>query len=135
MVTEDQYCTGTSWEYLYQDGSPGIGLFTSLGHPWGGSPTYIYTGYILGLRTEWNEVNKSYQWIADPAFDVAAGLGITWASGKVPLPSGGHIQMCWSKGGSGCLGKKRGLLKTIGEYTVYVDVVGSDVKVDIKQQG
>lgn len=135
MVTEDQFYTGTSWEYLYQDGSPGIGLFTSLGHPWGGAPTYIYTGYILGLRTEWNETNKSYQWIADPAYDVASGLGITWASGKVPLPGGGYIQMCWSEGGSRCSGKKKASFETVGDHTVNVDVVGSDVKVEIRRRG
>ena len=34
MVNQDQYYTGASWEYVYADGSPGIGIFTSLCHPW-----------------------------------------------------------------------------------------------------
>ncbi|KAH8885313.1 Six-hairpin glycosidase, partial [Thozetella sp. PMI_491] len=50
MVTQNEYYTGASWEYVYADGSPGIGLFTSLSHPWGGAPTYAYTEYLLGVR-------------------------------------------------------------------------------------
>lgn len=34
MVNQNQYYTGASWEYVYADGSPGIGIFTSLCHPW-----------------------------------------------------------------------------------------------------
>ncbi len=40
MVTQNQYYTGATWEYLYADGSPGIGLFTSLSHPWGGAVSF-----------------------------------------------------------------------------------------------
>lgn len=132
MVTDNAFYTGTSWEYLFQDGSPGIGLFTSLAHPWGAAPTYIYTNYILGVRTEWDSASKSYRWIVDPAYEVAAGLGITWASGKVPLPGGGYIQMYWST--SKC--KKRTGAKADGPgHVVKVDVIGnSNVKVHVKQR-
>ncbi|CAI7634564.1 unnamed protein product [Penicillium pancosmium] len=96
MVTQKEYSTGASWEYLYQDGSPGIGIFTSLSHPWGGAPTYIFSNYILGVRTEWNAQKKEYEWIFDPAWEIAEGLGLEWAKGKVPLSSGGYIQAEWN---------------------------------------
>ncbi|TVY44287.1 hypothetical protein LSUB1_G001324 [Lachnellula subtilissima] len=35
MLNQNEYFTGASWEYVYADGSPGIGMFTSLCHPWG----------------------------------------------------------------------------------------------------
>jgi hypothetical protein len=34
MFNHNEYNTGASWEYVYADGSPGIGIFTSLCHPW-----------------------------------------------------------------------------------------------------
>ncbi|KAK5112253.1 hypothetical protein LTR62_004414 [Meristemomyces frigidus] len=49
MVTRDEYFSGASWEYLYPDGSPGLGPFTSLAHPWGAAPTYILHEYVLGI--------------------------------------------------------------------------------------
>lgn len=96
MVTQKEYSTGASWEYLYQDGSPGIGIFTSLSHPWGGAPTYIFSNYILGIRTEWNAQKIEYEWIFNPAWEIAEGLGLEWAKGKVPLSSGGYIEAEWS---------------------------------------
>ncbi|KAJ5128311.1 hypothetical protein N7448_002029 [Penicillium atrosanguineum] len=96
MVTQNEYFTGASWEYLYQDGSPGIGIFTSLSHPWGGAPTYIFSNYILGVRTEWNAQVKSYEWVFAPAWDIAEGLGLGWARGRVPLSTGGYIEAEWN---------------------------------------
>ncbi|KAG8625233.1 hypothetical protein KVT40_006984 [Elsinoe batatas] len=49
MVTDERYRSGASWEYLFPDGSPGIGDFTSLAHPWGGAPTYVLPEYVLGV--------------------------------------------------------------------------------------
>ena len=97
MAAQGQYYTGASWEYLYQDGSPGIGLFTSLGHPWGGAATYVYSNYILGIRTEWRSDLNVYEWVFDPVYAIADGLGLTWANGTVPLPSGGYILAHWEK--------------------------------------
>lgn len=129
MVTENTLYTGTTWEYLFQDGNPGIGLFTSLAHPWGASPTYIYTNYILGVRTEWDASTKSYQWIVDPAYDIAAGLGLTWASGRVPLPGGGYIRLCWSADDSMC---KTGARMNSRGHFITLHVVGSNIRVQIK---
>jgi hypothetical protein len=34
MFNQNEYNTGASWEYVHADGSPGLGIFTSLSHPW-----------------------------------------------------------------------------------------------------
>ncbi|KAJ5274082.1 hypothetical protein N7478_009207 [Penicillium angulare] len=96
MVTQNEYYTGASWEYLYADGSPGIGIFTSLAHPWGGAATYIFSNYILGVRTEWDGGVGKYVWVFDPAWDVVRGLGLEWVRGDVPLFGGGYIRAEWN---------------------------------------
>ena len=101
---QDKYYTGASWEYVNSDGSPGIGLFTSLGHPWGGAPTYIYSNYILGIRTEWNADINAYEWVFHPMYDVATDLGLTWVNGTVPLASGGYIEASWKADSSASSG-------------------------------
>ena len=118
MATQNEYYTGASWEYVYADGTPGIGIFTSLAHPWGGAATYVYTSYILGVRPAWD--GAEYSWVFDPALEVAKELGLTWAKGTVPLASGGHIKAEWSV--------------TNGKTSMKVSVVGNkDVKVQTKQ--
>ena len=97
MLNQNQYHTGSSWEYLFPDGSPGIGLFTSLNHPWGGAPTYVYTDFILGVRRERNATTGELGWVFDPVWEVVDGLGLTWAKGKMPLPDGkGWIEASWT---------------------------------------
>lgn len=97
MVTQNEYYTGASWEYMLADGSPAPGgVFASLGHPWGGAPTYIYTNYVLGVRSEWDESQGKYGWVFDPAWEILEGLGLEWAKGRVPLESGGYIDASWS---------------------------------------
>ncbi|KAI0155310.1 Six-hairpin glycosidase [Xylariaceae sp. FL1272] len=96
MVNQNEYYTGTSWEYMLADGSPWAFPFDSLGHPWGGAPTYVLSNYILGVRSEWNETTSSFQWVFDPAWEIAEGLNLTQASGRMPLSSGGYIEASWS---------------------------------------
>ena len=96
MTDQNEYYTGAPWEYLYPDGSPGIGIFTSLNHPWGGAPTYILTDYVLGVRRELDEETNTYAWVFDPAWEIVEGLGLTWVKGKVPLFGGGWIEASWS---------------------------------------
>ena len=101
MVNQNEYYTGSSWEYVYADGSPGIGIFTSLNHPWGGAPTYVLTNYILGIRTKLNKATNSYSWVIDPAWSINEGLGLKHATGRMPLPDGGWIEATWTtQGGS-----------------------------------
>jgi hypothetical protein len=48
MVSQDAFYSGASWEYVGQNLTPGLSLFTSLSHPWGGAPSYLLTDYIAG---------------------------------------------------------------------------------------
>jgi hypothetical protein len=87
-VTQDEYYTGASWEYIFPDGSPGLGLFTSLSHPWGGAPTYILTEYLLGIQPA--SVGYS-EWRFSPSL-----LNSTsWVSGRVQTPHG-YIHGNWT---------------------------------------
>ncbi|CZR61468.1 uncharacterized protein PAC_11364 [Phialocephala subalpina] len=100
MLNQNEYYTGCSWEYVYANGSPGIGIFTSLCHPWGGAPTYVLTDYMLGVRRELMETGE-YGWVFDPVLELAQGLGLTWVNGTVPLQGGGWIEAGWKiEGGS-----------------------------------
>jgi hypothetical protein len=96
MLNQNEYYTGASWEYVYADGSPGIGIFTSLCHPWGGAPTYVLMDYILGVRRELNASTGEYGWVFDPVLEVARGLDVSWVKGRVPLMGGGWIEAGWA---------------------------------------
>lgn len=95
MLNQNEYYTGCPWEYVYADGSPGIGIFTSLCHPWGGAPTYILTDYVLGVRRDLNGTTGEYGWVFDPVLEVVEGLGLSWVNGTVPIVSGGWIEAGW----------------------------------------
>lgn len=101
MVYQDQYFTGCPWEYMYPDGSPGIGIFTSLCHPWGGAPTYVLSNYVLGIRRELKAGGDVYGWVVDPVWEVVEFLGLKEASGRMPLSEGGWIGVRWSTGSEG----------------------------------
>ncbi|KAI7277601.1 hypothetical protein KC345_g6513 [Hortaea werneckii] len=88
MVNQDEYRSGASWEYLYPDGSPGIDLFTSLSHPWGGAPTYVLPESVVGIRA----VDPGYRrWALMPAI---AEMGLEYASGTTVTPFG-NIEVDW----------------------------------------
>lgn len=87
MVNQDEYYTGTSWEYVYPDGRPGLDLFTSHAHPWGGAPTYIFSEYVLGVQPAKPGFEE---WLFRPVIVD----GLTWARGRVPTPRG-NIQAEW----------------------------------------
>lgn len=87
MIDQREVYSGASWEYVNQDGAPGLGLFTSLAHPWGGAPTYILTEWVAGLRAAPGPSGFGYRsWILDPGVGVSAGL--TRASARVVTPTG-----------------------------------------------
>ena len=96
MVNQNEYSTGCPWEYVYADGAPGLGLFTSLCHPWGGAPTYVLTDYVLGVRRELTSKTGQYEWVFDPPLKLLKRLGLTSANGKVPLQNGGWIKASWA---------------------------------------
>lgn len=93
MVNNDEYYSGTSWEYVHPDGSPGIGLFTSLAHPWGAAPTYVLPEYLLGVAP----TSPGYNTVRiTPLFGY---LSLSNVSGKVPTPHGA-IEVAWTIHGS-----------------------------------
>ena len=93
-IGNDTTATGTSWEYLSVDGSPGLGLFTSLSNPWGGAATYVLTEWATGLRPLDGPVGFGYnKWLLDPQTGIA--LGLKKSSAKVVTGSGDILSVSW----------------------------------------
>lgn len=72
--------TGTMWENVGADGTPGLGSTTSLSHAWATGAVSALSGYALGIRP------------TAPGFDawlVQAHPGtLDWAVGQAPTPHG-----------------------------------------------
>jgi hypothetical protein len=83
MVTNNETSTGASWEYVNQEGKPGLGLFTSLSHPWGGAPTYLLTKFIAGIRQKPGSFGWK-KWAIEPALNA----GLARLDARVPTPHG-----------------------------------------------
>ncbi|KAJ5775338.1 uncharacterized protein N7511_000349 [Penicillium nucicola] len=88
MITNNEYYTGTSWEYVFPDGRPGLDLYTSHAHPWGGAPTFVFTEYVLGVQ---GAAPGLSEWTFQPAVRTP---GVSWAKGRVPTPHG-SIEASW----------------------------------------
>lgn len=87
MISDIRTTSGASWEYVSQCGKPGLGLYTSLAHPWGGAPTYLLTDYVAGIRAVRGAEGFGYKrWVVSPQVGVDAGLRS--AAGKVATPYG-----------------------------------------------
>ncbi|KAJ5343066.1 hypothetical protein MYU51_016253 [Penicillium brevicompactum] len=82
MITNDEYATGTSWEYIFPDGRPGLGFYTSHAHPWGAAPTFALTEYVLGIQST---APGFAEWDFQPG---VLTPGVSWAKGRVPTPHG-----------------------------------------------
>lgn len=90
----DTTATGTSWEYLDQSGGPGLGLFTSLSHPWGGAATYILTEWAAGLQPAIGPRGFGYKnWVLLP--ETGIQMGLRNASAKVVAGSGNLLSVGW----------------------------------------
>lgn len=92
-MLNDKYSSGASWEYVAQDLSPGLGLFTSQSHPWGGAPTYVLTEQVAGIRAA-TPGHKS--WIIQPAI---SGFDLDWAAASVKTQYG-QLSVKWEISGS-----------------------------------
>ncbi|KAK4700814.1 hypothetical protein P7C70_g5430, partial [Phenoliferia sp. Uapishka_3] len=83
MAAQTENYTGASWEYVSYEGGPGIGLFTSLTHPWGSGATSALTYHVLGVTFRLG------------AFEVRPTiLDLIWAEGTLPTPRG-MIEVRW----------------------------------------
>lgn len=93
MVTQNEFYSGASWEYVHPDGSPGINRFTSLSHPWGAAPTYVLPRFVLGIGA----ASAGYErWTFRPLID---GLDLMHAEGTV-VTAFGDIEASWEKTGN-----------------------------------
>lgn len=90
-MTNEKYSSGASWEYVAQDLSPGLSLFTSQSHPWGGAPTYVLTEHVAGIRA----VTLGHKtWIIQPAI---SGFDLDWAAASVKTQYG-QLSVKWELG-------------------------------------
>ncbi|GJC77395.1 hypothetical protein ColLi_00233 [Colletotrichum liriopes] len=92
---QNKSAVGTSWEYVNAATlQPGLDLFTSLSHPWGGAATYVLTEWAAGLRAAEGTQGFGYKnWVVAPAAGV--GLGLTRASARVVTAFGGELSVEW----------------------------------------
>src|ERR1700710_2246709 len=96
MVQNNHYGSGASWEYVGQDLTPGLGVFTSLSHPWGGAPTYILPEYVAGIRP----ISAGYKtWMIIPAYK---GFGLDYAQATIKTGYG-PLSVHWTLGKGGKL--------------------------------
>jgi alpha-L-rhamnosidase len=80
MIAPGPDQTGTMWELVNTDGTPGFGSFTSLSHGWASTPASALPGYVLGIQPS----SPGYA-----AWTVAPHPGnLSWAEGQVPTPHG-----------------------------------------------
>jgi alpha-L-rhamnosidase len=87
MIAAGPDDTGTMWELINNDGTPGFGSFTSLSHGWATAPASALSGYMLGILP----VTAGYaSWLVQPhPGDLA------WAEGQAPTPHG-NVQVDWA---------------------------------------
>jgi len=94
MINNRSTDTGASWEYVSQDGTPGLGLFTSLSHPWGGAPTYLLTDWVAGIQGAERVQGFGYaNWVVNPYVGVTFGL--KHVSARVVTALGGNLEVHW----------------------------------------
>jgi hypothetical protein len=87
MISNPETHSGGSWEYVDQSGDPGLGLFTSLAHPWGGAATYILTEWAAGIQPAPGVEGFGYaHWVVSP--DAGLAMGLKRASATVQTASG-----------------------------------------------
>lgn len=79
--------TNTFWETLNPDGTPGLGLPTSLCHGWAAGPIAELSQHVLGVKA----IEPGFAaWQVKPLT-----LGLDWARGEVPTKNG-NIAVEWS---------------------------------------
>lgn len=87
MIAAGPDDTGTMWELINNDGTPGFGSFTSLSHGWASTPASALPEYVLGIQP----VTPGYAtWLVQP--DPG---DLTWAEGQAPTPHGA-VQVSWA---------------------------------------
>jgi alpha-L-rhamnosidase len=86
--------TGTLWEVVAADGTPGLGGVTSLAHGWASGPTVDLSADVLGIEPT---APGFATWRIEPHPGA-----VRWAEGQAPTPRG-PIHVRWDTGGGGAL--------------------------------
>jgi len=82
--------TGTMWENIASNGTPGLGSYTSLAHGWATGAVSALSGYVLGVRP----LTPGYDtWMVQPHPGT-----LTDVQGRVPTPRGA-IDVHWTRNG------------------------------------
>ncbi|KAJ5720714.1 alpha-l-rhamnosidase [Penicillium malachiteum] len=81
--------TGTTWEFLKEDGTPFKDDFCSYAQLFSAGPTYLLSRYVLGVESVEAGFKK---FIISPRLEIA---GLKWAQGRVPTPVGSCIEVRW----------------------------------------
>jgi alpha-L-rhamnosidase len=80
--------TGTDWELVGANGSPGFGSYTSLAHGWASGATADLSEYVLGVQPS----SPGYRtWLVQPHIG-----SLSWVEGHVPTPQG-TISVRWAQ--------------------------------------
>lgn len=121
MIADPETNVGASWEYVNSATlAPGLGLFTSLSHPWGGAPTYVLTEWAAGLRPADGVGGFGYKsWVVAP--ESGAHLGLNEASATVVTPFG-DLSVEWKVEGQQVSATIQAPVDTSGSF-VYGDQV------------
>ncbi|KAK2602177.1 hypothetical protein N8I77_008730 [Diaporthe amygdali] len=121
MLASNETNVGASWEYVNSATlAPGLGLFTSLSHPWGGAPTYVLTEWAAGLRPAAGVEGFGYKsWVLAP--ETGAQLGLKQASARVVTPFG-DLSVEWEVEGQNVSATIEAPAETSGSF-VYGDHV------------
>lgn len=94
MYTQNQFRSGGTWEYVNQNLSPGLSLFTSLGHPWGNAPTYVLPEFVAGL---WAVAPGYKTWLFGPGYK---GFDLSYANTTISTKFG-SLKAGWSLNNQG----------------------------------
>lgn len=121
MLADGETNVGASWEYVNSATlRPGLGLFTSLSHPWGGAPTYVLTEWAAGVRPAAGLDGFGYKsWVVAPASGVQ--LGLSEASATV-VTAFGDLSVEWEVESQSISATIRAPADTSGSF-VYGDQV------------
>ncbi|KAK1635887.1 Six-hairpin glycosidase-like protein [Colletotrichum phormii] len=94
-AAQNRSAVGARWEYVNAaTRQPGLGLFTSLSHPWGGAATYVLTEWAAGLRAAAGVDGFGYKnCVVSPATGVE--MGLKRASAKVVTAFEGELSVEW----------------------------------------
>jgi hypothetical protein len=94
MLADPKTSVGASWEYVNSATlAPGLGLFTSLSHPWGGAPTYVLTEWAVGVQPAPGLDGFGYKsWVVMPETGVQLGLK---HAGATVVTAFGDLDVDW----------------------------------------